>query len=94
MSAIGPQWQFPDERQRIRNEAARFRLLSSSDRFERILDLLATGESLMNAAPRRDAARRLREQDEQDWRRRIEELFAQYEAGILKSAGAHQGGPA
>jgi hypothetical protein len=94
MSAIEPQWQFPNERERIRDEAERFRGLSSSERFERILELLAVGESLLAASPHRDAGRRLKERDEQEWRRRMGELFSQHAAGTLKTAGPHQDGAA
>ena len=74
-------WRFPDERDRIHEEAQRFRQLSSSERFERVLDLVAFGRSFLETSPNRDAARRLREQDEKEWRRRFRELFAQYESG-------------
>ena len=94
MSVTEPGWQFPNEQERVRRDAVRFRQLSSSERFERILELLATGESLLAASPNREAARRLREQDELEWRRRIGEVFSQYAARALKTAGSDQGGAA
>jgi hypothetical protein len=85
-------WQFPREADRIYEEACRFRQLSSNERFLRIVDLIGAGEALLASSPRRDAARRLREQDEEDWRRTLRELFARHAATTpAASAGPHDG---
>jgi hypothetical protein len=68
-------YRFPDEARKIREEALKFRRLSPDERFTRILDLIGSGAMLMADSPKRDIARRLREHDEAEWRRRIKELI-------------------
>ena len=68
-------YRFPDEAQKIRAEALKFRRLSPDERFTKILDLIGSGEMLMADSPKREIARRLREHDEAEWRRRMKELI-------------------
>ena len=87
-------WHFPDERARLREETRRFQQLSFSERLERIFDLIAIGQSFLASSPTREAARRLRERDEEEWRQRFRELFARYEARTGRTAARTEDGPA
>jgi hypothetical protein len=87
-------WRFPDERARIREEARHFQQLSSSERLERIFDLIAFGQSFLASSPTREAARRLKERDEEEWRRRFRELFAEYEARTGRTEARTEDRPA
>ncbi|HUG91049.1 MAG TPA: hypothetical protein VML55_09460 [Planctomycetaceae bacterium] len=85
-------YRFPDEAQKIREEALEFRRLSSEERFARIFDLIASGQVLMAASPKREIAQRLREQDEAEWQRRMKELITRYDtesADITTNGQAH-----
>lgn len=71
-------YRFPNEADKIYQEAQQFRRLSPDERVTRILDLIGSGEILMAASPKREIARRLRDQDELEWQRRMKELITRY----------------
>lgn len=69
---------FPNEAETIRREAEAFRQLSPTDRFLSILDLIASGQKLLECSPQRDIGERLREAQEAEWQRLQKELFAHH----------------
>lgn len=69
---------FPNEADKIYEAALRYRRLSPTERFLAIVDLIASGATLLAASPRRDAAARLRQAQEEEWRRIQKELFARH----------------
>ena len=69
---------FPNEADKIREEAQAFRRLSPTERMLAILDLAASGERMMRDSPGRDTANRLRMEQEVEWRRAYRELFARH----------------
>ncbi len=69
---------FPNEAETIRRDAEAFRRLSPTERLRAILDLIASGLSLMEHSPRREAAQRLRDAQEAEWQRLQKELFARH----------------
>jgi hypothetical protein len=69
---------FPNQADRIYEEASEFRRLSPDDRLSRMLDLIASGETLMARSPKREIASKLREQSEADWQRAFKQLFADH----------------
>lgn len=71
-------WRFPREADKIYDEAQAFRRLSPGERLGRICDLIAFGRTLMQDSPKRDVAQRLRERDEAEWRRAMQELFQRH----------------
>ncbi len=68
---------FPTVADVISNEAAAFRRLSPENRALAILDLIASGEALLQNSPKCDSGLRLKEQDEQVWRKAYAEFFEQ-----------------
>jgi|GEM_PF-706179 len=79
-------WRFPDPAERIHEEAAAFRQLSPDERLLRMLDLIASGETLAALSPKRNTARRLREQSESEWQHAFKELFARH--GVIPAEPA------
>lgn len=69
---------FPNEADQIFEEAEAFRRRSPTERFLAIVDLIASGESIMAHSPRRQEAIRLRQIQEDEWQRAHKELFARY----------------
>jgi hypothetical protein len=69
---------FPDEMQKLHDEAEAFRRLPPSDRFLVIVDLIASGERLMAESPHREFARKLKQQQEEQWHKIQRELFVRY----------------
>ena len=69
---------FPAIADVISDEAAAFRRLSPTDRVLAILDLIASGEALLQASPTREIGLRLKEQDEQAWRNAYADFFQQH----------------
>ena len=70
--------EFPNEADKVFEEAEAFRRMSASDRFLSMVDLIASGERLMLEAPRRDEARRIRQAQEDEWQRIHRDLFASH----------------
>lgn len=73
-----PAVRFPDQVEVIRRDAEAFRRLTLTERLMAIFDLIASGCALMEHSPHREAAQRLRDEQEADWQRTKKELFAQY----------------
>lgn len=72
------QLHFPDDADKIREEARAFRRLSPTERILAILDLAASGARMMRDSPCRDAANRLRAEHEEQWRLAYRELFTRH----------------
>jgi hypothetical protein len=70
--------QFPPEADEIYEEAKEFRSLSSTERLDAILDLMASSMALMEHSPHREASLLLQEKDEEEWRKAQKELFARH----------------
>ena len=69
---------FPREADTIYEQAEAFRRLSPTERLLAILDLIASGVTLMAQSPNAEAARHLREAQEAEWQRVQKELFARH----------------
>lgn len=69
---------FPNQAKVVFQAAEAFRRLSPDERVLAFLDLLASGEALLEASPKREEARRLREASEEEWRRIQMDLFAKH----------------
>jgi hypothetical protein len=69
---------FPNQADVIHEEAVAFRRLSPGERLRVIADLMASGLALLEHSPRRDAARRLRDEAEAEWQRIQKELIARH----------------
>jgi hypothetical protein len=69
---------FPSEADTIHKEALEFRRLSSTERFLAILDLIASGEALLNQSPNRARSLSLHDEHEALWQRAQRELFARH----------------
>jgi len=71
-------YRFPNEAEVIRRDAEAFRRLSPRERFLRLLDLIGCGVKLLEHSPQREAGRRLRLLQEEEWQRIQKELFARH----------------
>jgi hypothetical protein len=69
---------FPNEADKIYEAAQRYQRLPPTERFLALVDLIASGATLLAASPRRDAAARLRQDQEEEWRRIQKELFTRH----------------
>jgi hypothetical protein len=69
---------FPRESDTIYQEALAYRRLAPTDRLLTLLDLIASGTTLMSQSPHRDAGRRLQQAHEAEWQRVQKELFARH----------------
>ncbi len=69
---------FPSEVEVIREQVRQYRLLSPSERMLAIFDLMASGLALLSQSPQREAAQRLRDEQEQEWKRIRRELFKRH----------------
>ena len=70
--------QFPDEGDKIYEEAQAFRRLSPDEKWAAIMDLLALGASIMKESPHKDAIKRLQQRHEDQWQEAQRELFARH----------------
>jgi hypothetical protein len=70
--------QFPDEAEKIYQEALAFRRLSADEKWAVIMGLLALGESIMKASPNRKAIKLLQQEHEDQWQKAQRELFARH----------------
>jgi hypothetical protein len=76
---------FPNDAEKIHREALAFRRLSPAERTLAILDLLATGATLLSQSPNRLAAEQFRQEQKALWRQANKELFARHAPlGITK----------
>lgn len=69
---------FPDEADKIYQEALEFRRLSGDEQWETLMGLLALGESIINASPQKDAIKRQQQEYEDQWQKAQRELFASH----------------
>jgi phosphosulfolactate synthase (CoM biosynthesis protein A) len=69
---------FPDPQEEARKRAEEFQRLSSTDRWREMAAMMAFGWEMVRTSPRRaDIERRMRDQED-EWRRIQEEIFARY----------------
>ncbi len=71
-------YRFPSEADKIYREAQEFRRLSSTERFQRILDLIAFEAAMLRESPHREAIERLRQEEKAEWRRLQKEFLARH----------------
>lgn len=71
-------YRFPSQADTIYEEAQAYRRLSPTDRLLVLLDLIASGVTIMNQSPHREASLRLRQAQEEEWQRIQRELFARH----------------
>jgi hypothetical protein len=69
---------FPRQADTVYERAVAFRRLSPTDRFLAILDLIASGVTILEQSPNAKAHQRLREAQEAEWQRIQKELFARH----------------
>jgi uncharacterized pyridoxal phosphate-containing UPF0001 family protein len=67
---------FPDERHQIFEAAEAFRQLSTEERINEILGLMAIGFAMVEESPHREAIKRMQQADEDAWQNAQKELFA------------------
>jgi beta-lactamase superfamily II metal-dependent hydrolase len=67
---------FPNEGDKIYEEAVAFRQLSPEQRTSAILDLISVGAWMMQESPHREAIARLQQAHEDAWQKAQRELFA------------------
>jgi hypothetical protein len=72
---------FPDEAEKIYQDAVAFRKLTSSDRFLAILDLMSSGLTLIESSPQKEAIQRWKLAQEAEWRKIQKELFNRHGRG-------------
>ncbi len=70
--------QFPDQDDKIYQEALAFRRLSPDEKWAVFMGLLALGESIMKSSPRREAIKQLQQEHEDQWQKAQKELFARH----------------
>ena len=69
---------FPSQADLVYEQAQAYRRLTPTDRFLAIIDLIASGTTLMAHSPHLQGSQRLREVDEAQWQRAQKELFARH----------------
>jgi hypothetical protein len=69
---------FPAEADTIYQQAQAYRQLTPTERFLAIIDLIASGMTLLEHAPHPEARQRLQEAHEAAWQRAHKELFARH----------------
>jgi hypothetical protein len=69
---------FPEEREKIYQEALTFRKLSPEERVLAILDVISLGAAMMAESPQREAMKRLQQEHEDAWQKAQKELFARH----------------
>jgi hypothetical protein len=78
-SSVAPQlWQFPDEDERIFGEVEALRRLTARERFARTLDLIQLTTAMHTANPPTQAARQVRQRDEEQWQDAFRKLYEQH----------------
>jgi hypothetical protein len=69
---------FPAEADTIYQQAHAYRQLLPTERFLAIIDLIASGTTLLEHSPHREARQRLQAAHEAAWQRAQKELFARH----------------
>ena len=90
MSAPTPQqlWRFPDEDERTFRDAEALRKLSPRERFVRMLNLMRLRQSMRAANPPSEAARQVRQREEEEWREAFRKLNEQHGSNRDSRTGA------
>lgn len=70
--------QFPDAQEEARRRAAEFQRLSPEERWREMAALMAFGWAMVRSSPRREAIEQRMQDQETEWRRIQQELFARY----------------
>jgi hypothetical protein len=70
--------QFPDEVDQIIEEVRQFRRLSPTERFLAIVDLMASGQTLMAGSPRWEFSQQEQAAEEERLRKSYQELFVRH----------------
>lgn len=71
-------WRFPDEDERTFREAEALRQLTPRARFVRMLNLMRLRQSMRAANPPSEAARQVRQREEEEWREAFRKLYEQH----------------
>jgi hypothetical protein len=71
-------YRFPSEADKIFEEAQAFRRLSPTERFLQILELIDFGVTMLEQSPNREAAERVRQEQEDEWQRLQKEFLARH----------------
>ena len=69
---------FPNDKEKIYEEAVAFRRLSPEQRIAAILDLVSLGASMMQTSPHKKAMEELQQAHEDAWQKAQKELFARH----------------
>ncbi|MBM4068190.1 MAG: hypothetical protein FJ271_04515 [Planctomycetes bacterium] len=69
---------FPDEREKVREEALAFRRLTPQQQSAHLLEIIALGAAMMRDSPHREAMLRLQQAHEDAWQAAQKELFARH----------------
>jgi hypothetical protein len=69
---------FPDDKDKIYQDALAFRGLSPRERSQAILDVIALGAAMMEQSPHREAMLRLHQQQAEEWKKAQKDLFARH----------------
>jgi hypothetical protein len=69
---------FPGEGDKIYAEAVAYRRLAPTERLLALVDLIASGTTLLKQSLHRDAGASLQQAQEAEWRRIQKELFARH----------------
>jgi hypothetical protein len=69
---------FPDRHEEVRQRAAEFQRLSSTERWREMAAMFALGWTMVKRSPRRAAIEQRLEEQEREWQRIQKELFARY----------------
>jgi hypothetical protein len=75
---MGLRLHFPNEADVIYQEALNYRRLPPTDRLLAILDLIASGMTLLAQSPQRETGWQLRQAQEDEWQNIQKELFARH----------------
>ncbi len=69
---------FPQEKDKIYQEAMAFRQLSPDERRLAMLDVIALGAEMIEQSPHKEAMVRLQQAHEEQWKTALKELFARH----------------
>jgi hypothetical protein len=69
---------FPDERQQIFEAAEAFRRLTTEEKINEIVGLMALGFSMVKESPNKEAIKKMQLADELAWQNAQKELFARH----------------
>jgi hypothetical protein len=70
--------QFPDPREEVRRRSLEFQRLTPEDRWHEIVGLMAFGWAMIRSSPEREAIEKRMDEQEREWQRIQQRLFALY----------------